>query len=360
MSGDHSATMGRFRALPFIILALLVSIMAVSAIHARRERRRRLVQSLPTSLSFRQYISSPESRMVVYSTPMDLRDPAQQQMMRRQLGMLRQKFDGIVLYRCDADTERILDVAEAQGWHAVLLTIWSPTSASEVRLAAKLVRRYRDRFALAVSIGSEGLLEDRYTMNDLDHAREDLLEESSGTSNVETTTDEPWWLYLRDRRGSDRLRAFGDFISANIHVVWDTDISNPWIAAQWTAARGRDLKALARRTVLIREAGIPGGGSSPRPSLNLTFTRSAQAEFWKAWLSSENAAAGPVPPIVVFEGVDNSAKRWQSFESDWGLVAPDLAPHPAWSVFSPLPEAGQNFSPSEETVPPNARAMKKD
>lgn len=316
-------TSRRQRTAMFVLLAgVAAALLAFTCLHRRPLPHR-------TSHAFRDYLSDRRSRMVVYSPQLDA-ESDDATTIRRQLSMLRLKFDGIVLYDCDGESDLILRTAQSLGFRAALLTIWSPGSRDEIQRAAQLVHDYRHKMALAVSIGSEGIMEKRYKFHDLEVAREDLLRDSGSEPAVETTTTESWWLYTSPNPDAVELRNFGDFLCANIHVIWDTDITSPAIAADWTADRARELARTAGRPVLVREAGFPGGGYSPRPNSTFEFNRDLQFEFWQNWNTRlrENA-----PPIVAFEGIDNPAKQWKGFESDWGLLSPDLQPHAAWNAF---------------------------
>ena len=89
--------------------------------------------------------------------------------LRADLTALRPAFDGLVLYGFDATlTPGIVEQAATLGYRAVLLGIWDPKSEAEVAGVADLVRRYRDRLALAVCIGNEGINDNRYTIEDLE------------------------------------------------------------------------------------------------------------------------------------------------------------------------------------------------
>jgi hypothetical protein len=220
-------------------------------------------------------------------------------------------------------------MARELGYRAVLLTVWDPRSESELATAASIVQEQTGAVALAVSIGSEGLMENRYTLADMQAAQAELLERGSRTAAVEMTTTEPWWMYTRPENRS--LREFGEFTSINIHVVWDTDIVDPVLAASWTRDRANEVRKLVAGPVLIREAGIPGGGSSPRLGKSLVFDRSMEASYWQAWNALDRRTAA-----VVFEGVDNPQKHWRDFEGSWGLLSTSLEPWPAWGVFPRL------------------------
>lgn len=317
---------------PAAALSLLLALWAEVLPHSAR------LHPPAGSTAFRSYLFGGRGRMVVYSPRLE-GESGEASVIERQLSILHRKFDGLVLYACDGDSDLILRTAESLGFRAVLLTIWSPRSREEIGRAATLVGEHRGRLALAVSIGSEGIMERRYTLADLNAAREQLLHLTAGGPGVETTTTEPWWVYTGPTSEAGSLLHFGDFLTANIHVIWDTDLTSPQMAAQWTAERARELQRAAGRPVLIREAGLPGGGYSPRPESTFEFSRELQYAFWRSW----NSLAGEgTPPIVAFEGIDNPEKQWKSFEGSWGLLTPSLDPHPAWEAFPDLvPEARQ-------------------
>lgn len=321
-------------------IAAAVVLTALAVLFAASFRLRSRPVRHNASRAFRDYLADHHSRMVVYSPDLDGTDD--ETVVQRQLSLLRLKFDGIVLYECDGESDLILRTAESLGFRAALLTIWSPRSQEEIQRAANLVRDYRTQMALAVSIGSEGIMEKRYTFHDIEAAQDDLLRFSDTAREVETTTTEPWWLYMSSTPDAIKLQQFGDFLCVNIHVIWDTDLTSPAMAAAWTADRAKELARTTGRPVLIREAGYPGGGYSPRPNSSFLFTRNLQLAFWQDWNTRFGASA---PPIVAFEGIDNPAKHWKSFESTWGLLTPDLQPHLAWEAFPTLTSAQLLKSP---------------
>jgi hypothetical protein len=310
------------------VLFLLIAVASAAAIRQFLLRPER--PTVPAATQFRSYLADPAARMVAYSPSEDaLSDP---RLLRLQLEMLREKFDGLSLYGCTSSTPAVVEMARTLGYRAVLLTIWAPRSESELATASSIVRDQATHMALAVSIGSEGLMEKRYALDDLLYARNELLDRNTAPTSVEMTTTEPWWLYLLPEYA--KVRTFGEFTSVNIHVVWDADIVDPALAASWTRDRAEEVRKLVMRPILLREAGIPGGGSSPRGGLSLTFNRTMQAEFWKSWLALPQR-----PPLVAFEGIDNAGKHWRDFEGSWGLMDSALKPWPAWNVFPPLAAA---------------------
>ena len=253
-----------------------------------------------------------------------------------ELKLLRSRFDGLILYGFDEKTPSILESAARLKYQAVLATVWDPRSDREIGDAARMLGGYAERFAVAVSIGSEGLLENRYSMGDLQDgaAKFDRL----SRHRFEITTSEPWWRYLDGQPSAGTLRTFGDFLAIHVHVVWDADISDPEEAARWSRDRAVQIAALSGRMVLVREAGFPGAGRSPRASAEgLVFSREAQAKFWREWVRLRGQHDQNVSLAAAFEAIDNPRKVWRDFESSWGLFSTgDLRPWPAWDAFPEL------------------------
>ena len=290
----------------------------------------------PPSADFRRYMADPHARLVAYSPVRSEHSSASLTEVHAQLKKLRERFDGLVLYTSDDQTDQILATAASLGYRGALLTIWDPTSRTEIRTATRLANDFQDKLALAVSIGSEGLMEQRYTEADLRSAAQVLERDISGERRIEITTTESWWMYSQQTEEGEQLRTFGDFLAPNIHVLWDTDITDPEEAAHWTLARAADLQASTSRPVLVREAGIPGQGASPRAGSKLVFTRDKQAAFWRCLRGMQDLPHQRYIPVVTFEGIDNPTKTWNAFEGSWGVLDHDMRPYPAWFVFPTL------------------------
>jgi exo-beta-1,3-glucanase (GH17 family) len=294
------------------------------------------------STVFRDYLRKPRASMIAYTSRISAAGQSRSAAIRQELQMLRPKFDGLALYGFDEDTPLILAAARELRYQAVLLTISDPRAEAEIATAANLCEAYTGQLALAVSIGSEGLFENRYSFNDVGSAAKSLERRWPRAERFEITTSEPWWRFLNGQPQAKRLRAFGEFVTVNVHVVWDADIVDPVEAARWTKSRSVEIMNLSGRPVLVREAGFPGGGTSPRSSLaGAAFSREAQARFWREWVHtrSQNASMDArrfVSQAAVFEAIDNPRKAWCDFESSWGLLSSDLRPYPAWEVFPVL------------------------
>ena len=251
------------------------------------------------------------------------------------LAALRPKFNGLVLYSANEQAEQILSAAQQKGYLAAMLLVHDPRSEDQLRAAAALVVKFRASLALAVCLGSEGLLDHRYAVEDLEAGRHQL-DSLLNPQPVEITTAEPWWLYLNEQPHSAPLRAFGDFISLHIHPVWDADISDGLAAADWSYGRALRIADLTHRQVVVRETGFPGEGTSPRPALRgFTFSRQNQAAFWQRWQAIRRQQKQPFPSLAIaFEGIDNPLKQTNDFEAAWGLLSnPALSPYPAWQAF---------------------------
>jgi exo-beta-1,3-glucanase (GH17 family) len=280
--------------------------------------------------------------MIAYTPGASDPDQDRRALIRNELKILRPKFDGLALYALDEDTPLILGAAQQLGYKAVLLTISDPRTDADIATVTALCESYAGRLALAVSIGSEGLLENRYSLDDVVSAAMRLNRRLSSVAGIEKTTSEPWWRFLDGQPDAGRLRAFGEFVTINVHVIWDADILDPLEAARWTRNRALQIMNLSNRPVFVREAGFPGGGTSPRPSLEgAAFSRQVQAAFWREWIRTR--VGNPredlrrfVSQAAVFEAIDNPRKTWRDFEATWGLLSSALQPSPAWDVFPVL------------------------
>lgn len=258
---------------------------------------------------------------------------------RADLTALRPAFDGLVLYSHDpAVTDAIAAEAAALGYRAILLGIWDPKSDAEIDATARLIARYRHRLALAVVIGNEGINDNRYDMDDLERA-ETRLRTQIGTSSdasspaprLPVSTSEPAGDY-----GWPPLRAFGDFLAPNIHPAIDRATLSPADAVSWVRARARAIAEAANKPVLIKETGMPHGGSEG-------FTPERQATFWQAWLARGRLEALPgrqgvfMSAAAAFEAFDapwKAQKLASTMEGAWGLMSVDRHPYPAFGVWA--------------------------
>jgi exo-beta-1,3-glucanase (GH17 family) len=251
--------------------------------------------------------------------------------LRADLAALRSAFDGLVLYHFDeAVTPGIVGQALALGYRAVLLGIWNPKSEAEVAGIADLIRRYRDRLALAVCIGNEGINDNRYTIGDLDYARDRLSALAGTRGAVPVTTSEPAGDY-----GWPPLRGFGDLLAPNIHPAIDRAALSPEAAIAWVRGRAQAIARGSGKPVLVKETGVPNGGGPPH-------SPERQRAFWAEWLARGRLMPSDPPrPFVsfaaAFEAFDGPWKAVQlgsPIEGHWGLMTADRQPHPAFQTWA--------------------------
>ena len=268
---------------------------------------------------FETYLATPHSRCIVYDDDFSLDDAETIEM---QLREIRSHYDGVILYGVGPQAHFVLERLVETHYQAAMVTVWDPRSNTELEQTAQLVRDFGGQLAIAVSIGTEGLLEGRYKAEDLSSAREKLLEMiGPAAKRPALTTSEPWWKYTRSDEDAVVLRRFGDFACPIVHVIWDApEIADASNAADWTLQRAKDVAGATGMTVLVRESGFPGGGTPPHPEARLKqFTRTLQMDYWRAMDNRERIAAGSRVKVAVFEATDNRRKIWSDFEGSWGV-----------------------------------------
>jgi exo-beta-1,3-glucanase (GH17 family) len=282
---------------------------------------------------------TPKAALVAYSPtdydprPASRRSPAKESL-AADLAALRPAFDGLILYGYDADlTPDIVAEAQRQGYRAVVLGIWDVTSATELAGTATLVKQYRQKLALAVCIGNEGLQFGRYTLADLKNAESKLREMLGGSWPAPYCTSEPWGQYQQAT-----VRDFGLFLAPNIHPWFDRQGSEPAAAARWVRGRALALAAKVSKLVLVKETGWPQGGAT-------ATTPESQKAFWAAYTQGARLVSTPKRNGRAFFGAAFEAYmlRWKAeasglpVEEFWGLLTnPARQPSPAFSVWRDL------------------------
>ena len=249
--------------------------------------------------------------------------------LQRDLQSLTPSFNGLVLYECIPDlTANILQSSQEQGFKAVLLGIYKPESDEEIKCVADLVAKFHKQLALAVVIGNEGLIDNRYTLKDVEQAAKKLHSLLPTDVVIPFSTSEPVSEY-----GMDSLVAFGDFLAPNIHPAVDQDKVEPNSAAQWVRKRGLALARVGKKPVLVKETGVPNGGL---PS----FTPKLQQAFWGAYLQEGRLLKADggywVSLAAAFEAFDMPWKAEKSgiaIEGHWGLLDNKRNPFPAFDVW---------------------------
>jgi exo-beta-1,3-glucanase (GH17 family) len=284
---------------------------------------------------FAYLTGSPSPTLITYTpSQLDPRQEANQRKLatssiRADLEALRPAFDGLVLYGYhEACTPRILAVAKALKFRAVLLGIWDPKSAAEVDGVAELARQYHKDMALGVLVGNEGITFKRYEAEDLTIAAGRLRRKLP--KGVPLGTGEPLAAY--------RLafaREFGDFLAPNIHPVFDRPELGPEAAAGWAREEAEKLARRAKKPVVLKETGFPHDGKKE-------YTPNSQKAFWAAYVKP-GLLVRPrgAPQAWVFHGVafDAFDLPWKTeasglaIERYWGLFSAKRAPYPALEVW---------------------------
>ena len=250
--------------------------------------------------------------------------------LREDLRVLKAAFNGLVLYEVRSGlTDAIMDVAHEHGFKAVLLGIWDPKSEEEIAGTAELIRQYREKLVLAVVIGNEGLIDNRYAIEDVQRAALRLKALIQADDAIPVTTSEPVGEY-----GWKPLREFGDFLAPNIHPAIDQEGIDPAAGAAWVKERANALAYAAKKPILVKETGLPNGGA-------LSYTPETQLLFWEAYLRDGrlvrvNAVDTWISLAASFEAFDTPWKAEKTgipIEGHWGFLDIKRKPYPVFEAF---------------------------
>lgn len=319
-----------------VLGALGAGVAGLCASALGEQRRGWTEPPAPAAWSFLRYLAEGAPALIAfnpssYDPGSTSRAAYPEALLRADLQALRAAFDGLILYAYDARvTPGILEQAAALRYRAALLGIWDPRSEAEIAGTAGLIRRYADRLALAVCIGNEGINDNRYGIEDLTAARDQLRTLTDGGAPVTVTTSEPAGDY-----GWPPIRGFGEFCAPNIHPAIDREGLGPEAAAGWVHDRARAIAQVAGKPVLIKETGLPNGGAAGQ-------TPERQRAFWAAWLARGRrfpAATGGtfVSTAAAFEAFDapwKAVKLASPTEGRWGLLSADRLPYPAFLAWA--------------------------
>ena len=256
--------------------------------------------------------------------PLDLNDVAITSL-KEDLKVLKPAFDGLVIYEYRPNlTKVILTAAQEQGYKAVLLGIWNPKSDVEIKGVAELVAQFHDKLALAVVIGNEGLIDNRYTLEDVKTAVKKLRALLPPKTTIPFATSEPVSEY-----GLAELREIGDFLAPNIHPAIDQTSVDAPAAVAWVKKRAEALATIAKKPVIVKETGVPNGTAN--------YTHEAQRAFWYDYLQGGNFVQVDSSPwlsfAAAFEAFDMPWKAETSklpIEGHWGLLNVKREAYPAF------------------------------
>jgi exo-beta-1,3-glucanase (GH17 family) len=312
---------------------ILLSLFSKSAIATEQSTK---------SYSFFEYLSvcKPEPALIAFNPsnfdpkrPIDVSDTALSGL-RDDLRALAPNFNGLVLYETLPKlTKAILSTALEQGYRAVLLGVWNPKQDEEIKQVAELITQFHNQMALAVVIGNEGLIGNRYTIKDMQSAAKKLRALLPKGVIVPFTTSEPVSEY-----GLAAVREFGEFLAPNIHPAVDKNSVDPAAAAAWVKKRAHALGTVGKKPVLVKETGVPNGGTSG-------YTPEIQRAFWQEYLQGGRFIQSGGEPWIsyaaAFEAFDMPWKAQKSglpIEGHWGLLDDKRQHYPAFDAWQHLGE----------------------
>lgn len=206
-----------------------------------------------------------------------------------------------------------------------MIWIWGPTSQTELNGVVRLIRRYRQYIALAVCVGNEGLLLERYSLSNLKKADETIRRQIRKKLSIPICTSES----LQDFEKSGP-QTFGDFLCPNIHPIFDRLDLAPREAAQWVREQALLLSLTTQKPVLVKETGFPHAGSAK-------FTFETQTQFWKAYFSESRLLIPDIASkeqvwvafVSAFDQPWKAEQNGQLMEGSWGFWSTDRYPFPA-------------------------------
>ncbi len=247
--------------------------------------------------------------------PLDLNEAALASL-REDLKALKPAFDGLVIYEYRPILSKaILTAAQEQGYKAVLLGIWNPKSDVEIKGVAELVTQFHDKLALAVVIGNEGLIDNRYTLEDVQAAVKKLRALLPTKTIIPFATSEPVSEY-----GLAALREIGDFLAPNIHPAIDQNSVDPPAAVAWVKKRAQALATIAKKPVIVKETGVPNGTAS--------YTPEAQRAYWHEYLQGGNFVQADNSPWLSF------AAAFEAFDMPWKAETSKMPIEGHWGLFN--------------------------
>jgi exo-beta-1,3-glucanase (GH17 family) len=200
-----------------------------------------------------------------------------------------------------------LEARQAGFDRIIIMGIWDPTSQEEIDHAVA-----QAPFVDLYCIGNEGL-GSRYSRIELSRCLT-LVRQKTG---VRVTTSEPIQAYFQGP-DSDWLRQCSDIVLPTAHPFW-SGIHDPERAVEWIVMRFDLLSALSLRSVVLKEVGLPTGGSAD-------CHEHLQAVFFREMRSSDL-------PFFYLEAFDQPGKRvgraHPAIEAQWGINHSDGTPKQA-------------------------------
>jgi exo-beta-1,3-glucanase (GH17 family) len=220
---------------------------------------------------------------------------------RQDLQALRQaNFTGLVTYGSAGMLGKpLLGLAHDLGFEGVILGVWDPKSKGEIAAAKEAAK---SPIVLGVCVGNEGLMEKRYTRDDLAEAIRDIREATKKPVTTTETVD----------RYDDHMLRLGDWVFPNAHPYF-SNVFEPKAAVAWTRARFREMKDRTKQMVMFKEVGLPTDGDKQH-----FVSEEAQCAYY-------DELATTMIRFAYFEAFDLPWKTRLLVEPHWGIFHADRA-----------------------------------
>jgi exo-beta-1,3-glucanase (GH17 family) len=209
-------------------------------------------------------------------------------------------FTAVTTYGAGRALAPVCRFFKRRGFRTVLVGVWDPRDAAEVRRAIRL-RRCADGYV----VGTEGLTFGRYRKDELAAA---IARVRRATGRPVTTRETP-----KPYADDPSLLRLGDWVFPTIHP-WYAEKRAPQDACGWTIFAYRDLAALAPAGVptVVAETGLPTAGAT-----------AASEHYQRAFLLCVESRQ---VPFAYFEAFDQPWKRDDAVGPHWGLFRADGTP----------------------------------
>ena len=238
---------------------------------------------------------------------------------RADLTVLRPRFDSLITYDAIHGAESVPAIAAALKYRALVVGVWNPLDATEVRAASEAARRYPN-LVVGVSLGNELLFARRSDPAALGALIARVRAELPQTP---LSISEPFHIYYQEPVAP--LLGQLDFLIANVHPVFQ-----PWFrdapdanAAQFVANVVVKLAALYCGPILVKETGVP---TAPADG----FTEARQASFYR--LLRERLPPTRERAFAYFAAFD---APWRAYDQIAGPGVPGVHPEEAhWGLYS--------------------------
>jgi exo-beta-1,3-glucanase (GH17 family) len=234
---------------------------------------------------------------------------ASEESIRDDLQLLKQAgFTGLITYSANGTYGKpLLEIAHSLGFadESVLVGIWDPTSASELRLAKECAT---SPACLGFICGNEGLStgssQKRYSFEQLSQAITEL--ETTGKPCAFTEEIDDYYL-------EERLLELGSFHAVNAHPYFHSKVT-PDAAVRWTVDAYEKFAKLTTKPVFFKEVGLPTAGDN-RGDLSEANQDQYYTELAKTKVNH-----------AFFEAFDLDWKNHLPVEPHWGLFYSNRVP----------------------------------